>query len=97
MARQTAKVLADAVIPNEYGIDPGGKLRIGAKICCALLGKLLADLANMREESLATAARARPPPRRSACAAASACRVQSLCLQALTWPCTTPPLPPAPP
>ncbi len=56
-ARQTAKVLADAVIPNEYGIDPGGKLRIGAKICCALLGKLLADLANMREESLATAAR----------------------------------------
>ena len=57
LAWQTAKVLADAVIPNEYGIDPGGKLRIGAKICCALLGKLLADLANMREESLATAAR----------------------------------------
>ncbi|KAK9821974.1 hypothetical protein WJX81_008214 [Elliptochloris bilobata] len=51
----TAKVLADAVIPNEYGIDPGSKLRIGSKICCALLGKLLADLANMREESLATA------------------------------------------
>ena len=55
---QTAKVLADAVIPNEYGIDPGSKLRIGSKICCALLGKLLADLANMREESLATAVRA---------------------------------------
>ncbi len=54
---QTAKVLADAVIPNEYGIDPGSKLRIGSKICCALLGKLLADLANMREESLATAVR----------------------------------------
>ena len=46
------------MIPNEYGIDPGSKLRIGSKICCALLGKLLADLANMREESLATAVRA---------------------------------------
>ena len=52
---QTAKVLAEAVIPNEYGIDPGQKLRIGSKICNALLGKLLADLANMRDESLATA------------------------------------------
>ena len=52
---QTAKVLAEAVIPNEYGIDPSQKLRIGSKICNSLLGKLLADLANMREESLATA------------------------------------------
>jgi hypothetical protein len=52
---QAAKALADCVIPNEYGIDAGGKTRIGGKICCALLGKLLADLANMREESLATA------------------------------------------
>ncbi|KAK9917336.1 hypothetical protein WJX75_003277 [Coccomyxa subellipsoidea] len=50
-----AKQLADCVIPNEYGIDPAGKMRIGSKICCALLGKLLADLANMREESIATA------------------------------------------
>ncbi len=57
---QTAKALADCVIPNEYGIAPDSKTRIGAKICCALLGKLLADLANMREESLATAVRARP-------------------------------------
>ena len=52
---QTAKELANAVIPNEYGIDPGGKLRIGSKICSNLMGKILADLANMREESLATA------------------------------------------
>lgn len=54
---QTAKQAADAVIPNEYGIDPAGKLRIGSKICASLLGKVLADLANMREESLATAVR----------------------------------------
>ncbi|CAK0787238.1 hypothetical protein CVIRNUC_010454 [Coccomyxa viridis] len=50
-----AKQLADCVIPNEYGIDPGSKIRIGSKICCALLGKLLADLSNMQEESIATA------------------------------------------
>lgn len=55
MCEQTAKVLAEAVIPNEYGINPEQKLRIGSKICNALLGKLLADLGNMREESLATA------------------------------------------
>ena len=54
-APQTAKELANAVIPNEYGIDPSGKLRIGSKICSSLLGKILADLANMRDESLATA------------------------------------------
>ena len=52
---QTAKQLAEAVIPNEYGIDPPQKLRIGSKICNALMGKLLADLANMKDESLATA------------------------------------------
>ena len=59
---QTAKILAEAVIPNEYGIDPGQKLRIGSKICNALLGKLLADLANMREESFSTAVSRPPPP-----------------------------------
>ncbi len=59
---QTAKVLAEAVIPNEYGIDPAQKLRIGSKICNALLGKLLADLANMRDESLATAVSCWPSP-----------------------------------
>lgn len=43
------------MIPNEYGIDADGKLKIGSKICANLLGKVLADLQNMREESLATA------------------------------------------
>lgn len=28
----TAKQLADAVIPSEYGLDPAGKLRIGSKV-----------------------------------------------------------------
>lgn len=32
------------VVPHEYGLDPPSKLRIGAKICCELLAKLLADL-----------------------------------------------------
>ena len=36
-----AKQLADAIIPNEYGTDPLGKLRIGSKIATELLGKLL--------------------------------------------------------
>ena len=58
---QAAKQLADAVIPNEYGIDPSGKLRIGSKICTNLLGKVLADLGNMRDESIATAVRCRAP------------------------------------
>ncbi|KXZ56516.1 hypothetical protein GPECTOR_1g463 [Gonium pectorale] len=50
-----AKLLADIVIPCEYGLDAGGKLRIGSKIANELLGKLLIDLASMREESMATA------------------------------------------
>ncbi|EFJ51971.1 hypothetical protein VOLCADRAFT_56293 [Volvox carteri f. nagariensis] len=50
-----AKLLADVVIPCEYGLDPGGKLRIGSKIANELLGKLLVDLASMREESIVTA------------------------------------------
>lgn len=53
-SQQVAKELAAAVIPNEYGIQPLGKLRIGSMICAQLLGKLLADLASMREESMAT-------------------------------------------
>ena len=55
-------MLANAVIPNEYGIDPSGKLRIGSRICAALMGKILADLGNMREESIATAHVQVPPP-----------------------------------
>lgn len=51
---EVAKVLAAAVIPNEYGITPSSKLRIGSMICAQLLGKLLCDLASMREESFAT-------------------------------------------
>jgi inositol hexakisphosphate/diphosphoinositol-pentakisphosphate kinase len=52
---QVAKILADSVIPNEYGIDDEGKLKIGSKICTVLLGKVLSDLNNMRDESLVTA------------------------------------------
>ena len=55
MCAQAAKQLADAVIPNEYGIEPAGKMRIGSNICTFLLGKVLADLGNMRDESIATA------------------------------------------
>ena len=51
----TAKALADAVIPNEYGCEPGSKLAIGGKIAAALLGKLLCDMASVRDESVATA------------------------------------------
>ena len=43
------------VIPNEYGIQPEDKLSVGSKVCRELLGKLLADMANMREESIVTA------------------------------------------
>lgn len=50
----SAKELAAAVIPNEYGLQPLGKLRIGSTICANLLGKLLADLASMRDESMTT-------------------------------------------
>ena len=75
-ALQVAKQLADCVIPNEYGIDPGSKIRIGSKICCALLGKLLADLSNMQEESIATAVRC--AALRCDCWACSAVRLSTL-------------------
>lgn len=38
-----AKKLADAVIPNEYGVDSQAKLAVGTKICSPLLGKILRD------------------------------------------------------
>jgi len=47
-----AKLLADVVIPNEYGITPEGKYQIASKVVPALVGKILQDLANTREESL---------------------------------------------
>ena len=47
-----SKQLADIIIPNEYGISPAGKLQIGSKVCTALIGKILQDLQNTREESL---------------------------------------------
>ncbi|CAD7697573.1 unnamed protein product [Ostreobium quekettii] len=52
---ETARALAVGVVPNEYGVSPEGKLQIGSQISSLLLGKLLADLGNTREESKATA------------------------------------------
>ncbi|GMH42191.1 hypothetical protein BSKO_10110 [Bryopsis sp. KO-2023] len=51
----TARILANAVVPNEYGITPHDKVRIGSRICSQLVGKLIADLGNTREESRVTA------------------------------------------
>ncbi|PWA72426.1 ATP-grasp fold, Histidine phosphatase superfamily [Artemisia annua] len=49
---KVAQLLADGVIPNEYGINPKQKLKIGSKICRRLLGKILIDLRNTREEAI---------------------------------------------
>ncbi|CAI5944715.1 unnamed protein product [Closterium sp. NIES-65] len=38
--------MANGVIPNEYGITPYSKLKIGAKVAQRLLGKILIDLHN---------------------------------------------------
>ncbi|KAG1672844.1 hypothetical protein FOA52_004648 [Chlamydomonas sp. UWO 241] len=51
-----ARRLAGVVIANEYGLLAPDRLSIGSKICTELVGKLLCDLASMREESVATAA-----------------------------------------
>ncbi|KAK6928282.1 Histidine phosphatase superfamily, clade-2 [Dillenia turbinata] len=48
---KVAQLLADGVIPNEYGINPKQKLKIGSKIARRLLGKILIDLRNTREEA----------------------------------------------
>ncbi|KAJ1386897.1 Histidine phosphatase superfamily, clade-2 [Sesbania bispinosa] len=52
---KVAQVLADGVIPNEYGINPKQKLKIGSKIARRLLGKILIDLRNTREEAISVA------------------------------------------
>ncbi|KAE8661318.1 H(+)-ATPase 4 isoform 1 [Hibiscus syriacus] len=52
LCNKTSKLLADGVIPNEYGINPKQKLKIGSKIARRLLGKILIDLRNTREEAL---------------------------------------------
>lgn len=49
------QLLADGVIPNEYGINPKQKLKIGSKIARRLLGKILIDLRNTREEAISVA------------------------------------------
>ncbi|CAL0321760.1 unnamed protein product [Lupinus luteus] len=52
---EVAQALADGVIPNEYGINPKQKLKIGSKIARRLLGKLLIDLRNTQEEAISVA------------------------------------------
>ncbi|THU73060.1 hypothetical protein C4D60_Mb04t18820 [Musa balbisiana] len=52
---KVAQLLADGVIPNEYGINPSQKLKIGSKIARRLLGKILIDLHNTREEAISVA------------------------------------------
>ncbi|KAH7675469.1 Histidine phosphatase superfamily clade-2 protein [Dioscorea alata] len=52
---KVAQLLADGVIPNEYGINPEQKLKIGSKIARRLLGKILIDLHNTREEAISVA------------------------------------------
>nr|XP_043615695.1 inositol hexakisphosphate and diphosphoinositol-pentakisphosphate kinase VIP2-like [Erigeron canadensis] len=49
---KVAQLLADGVIPNEYGVNPKQKLKIGSKIARRLLGKILIDLRNTREEAI---------------------------------------------
>ncbi|KAK4477635.1 hypothetical protein RD792_016874 [Penstemon davidsonii] len=52
---KVAQLLADGVIPNEYGINPWQKLKIGSEIARRLLGKILIDLRNTREEAISVA------------------------------------------
>ncbi|XP_047333247.1 inositol hexakisphosphate and diphosphoinositol-pentakisphosphate kinase VIP2-like isoform X2 [Impatiens glandulifera] len=52
---EVAQLLADGVIPNEYGINAKQKLKIGSKIARRLLGKILIDLRNTREEAISVA------------------------------------------
>ncbi|KAJ6845063.1 inositol hexakisphosphate and diphosphoinositol-pentakisphosphate kinase 2-like isoform X3 [Iris pallida] len=52
---KVVQLQADGVIPNEYGINPKQKLKIGSKIARRLLGKILIDLHNTREEAISVA------------------------------------------
>ncbi|QHO09094.1 inositol hexakisphosphate and diphosphoinositol-pentakisphosphate kinase 2-like isoform [Arachis hypogaea] len=52
---RVAQALADGVIPNEYGINPKQKLKIGSEIARRLLGKILIDMRNTREEAISVA------------------------------------------
>eukprot|EP00996_Jenningsia_fusiforme_P006434 NODE_77_length_3467_cov_41.352838_g69_i0.p1 GENE.NODE_77_length_3467_cov_41.352838_g69_i0~~NODE_77_length_3467_cov_41.352838_g69_i0.p1 ORF type:complete len:1052 (+),score=181.10 NODE_77_length_3467_cov_41.352838_g69_i0:103-3258(+) len=52
---ENSRVLADCVIPNEYGITAMMRRRIGARICCRLLGKIIGDVDSMRDEGEAMA------------------------------------------
>ncbi|XP_051117375.1 inositol hexakisphosphate and diphosphoinositol-pentakisphosphate kinase VIP2-like isoform X5 [Andrographis paniculata] len=52
---KVAQLLADGVIPNEYGINPKQKLKIGSKIARRLLGKILIDLRNTSDEAISVA------------------------------------------
>ncbi|KAL8475614.1 hypothetical protein ACS0TY_028323 [Phlomoides rotata] len=52
---KVAQLLADGVIPNEYGINPKQKLKIGSKVARRLLGKILIDVRNTREEAISIA------------------------------------------
>ncbi|KAJ6421726.1 hypothetical protein OIU84_029001 [Salix udensis] len=52
---KVSQLLADGVIPNEYGINPKQRLKIGSKIARRLLGKVLIDLRNTREEAISVA------------------------------------------
>ncbi|KAL6614393.1 hypothetical protein ACP70R_036663 [Stipagrostis hirtigluma subsp. patula] len=53
---KVSQMLADGVIPNEYGINPKQKLKVGSKIARRLLGKILIDLHNTRQEVTTVAA-----------------------------------------
>ncbi|XP_034892284.1 inositol hexakisphosphate and diphosphoinositol-pentakisphosphate kinase VIP2 isoform X2 [Populus alba] len=52
---KVSQLLADGVIPNEYGINPKQRLKIGSKIARRLLGKILIDLRNTLEEAISVA------------------------------------------
>ncbi len=46
-----SQILADCVVPQEYGIDVGEKLVIGSKMCSALMEKIKYDLIIARSDN----------------------------------------------